>query len=207
MSKETTDDNFSGRVQRAEKLVEHLITWMGSYYVHSGTMMYFGVVTMLALFGGVMAKCPQQWVPLTYPWRLGVSLFVLLILWGLLHIYIRSQLRNMRTAAIMQNAAIRALNEWVAQEPRDNDLIRNSSAEKNQYGWLWILDHLIPIFWCSWAPLHYDIKRMRCPEWLAEAIRQEEQDWKRINWGECLESFGSFIIFCIMVARAWTCSA
>ena len=92
MPKESTEKDamqIDGRVDRSEKLVEHLIAEMEIYHSHKETMAHAGFLVMLALFGGILST--NVWPP---GWVAGLSLYLsprwmtflgFFFLWGLLH--------------------------------------------------------------------------------------------------------------------------
>jgi hypothetical protein len=207
MSNESIDEDVSGRVNRAEKLVEGLIARMETYHAHKETMAHSGLLVMLALLGSVLnaTSWPPQWVgvPLLSEVlsKRCVAFIGLLFLWLLLHFYIRWQLRLKRDAAITQAGAEHALAEWVLLKPQNNDLGRYSPEKEctllNKFA-----DFLIP--WLRGTTVHYN----NFPKWLGDAIKQEEEGWKKKKWtsrGELLETAGSGFIFLVIILRTFHC--
>jgi len=191
----STDEHVTeilGRVNRAEKLVEHLIAEMEIYHGHKETTAHVWPPDWVP--GLSLVLCPRRMA------FLGLS-----VLWGLLHVYIRWQLRNRRAAAITQGGALRALAEWVAREPSNNDLERYSPEEKGctlpraiGARLATLLDYVFPF---PWATLHYDVGKKNYPKWLGDALRQQEQDRTGAIKGEWLVTIGSFFIFFVTAVR------
>jgi len=200
-----------GRIGRAEKLVGHLIAEAETYHSHKETMAHAGLLVMLALLGGVLTanQWPPAWVPTLSLSPRCVAFFGLAFTWFLLHIYVRSQLRYKRAAAITQAAAFRALAEWVAREPSGDDVQRYApekeqststgavSARKAR-----LLDYLDYVFPFPRASLHYDFGEKNFPKWLGDALKKQEEDRTGAIKGEWLVTIGSFFILLVTAARA-----
>jgi hypothetical protein len=90
--------SFNKRISRAEKLLEHLISENESYHNHKEIMAHAGLLVMLALCGGIISvkEWPPTWVPQLHLSSEWVTFLLFFLLWLLLHIYIRWQLRHRR---------------------------------------------------------------------------------------------------------------
>ena len=194
---------MDGRVDRAQKLLEHLLGEMDSYHNHKESMAYAGLLVMLAICGGILSfhEWPPKWIPT--PFGLSNRSFTLIcvfVLWLLGHIYIRWQLRYRRCAAITYNGALRALAEWVTREPTEEDcapaFFRNPSSMAQFFDCLFPLRRGTPIL------LREGIS---FPAWLLNHIQQEANQI-RPSLGEWLITIGNIFIFIIIASRTWCIS-
>ena len=206
---ERTPPDIDGRVRRAEKLVDHLIAEMEIYHAHKENMAHAGLLVMLAVLGGILGlpKWPADWIPslsffVPSRWTAFLGFFVL---WGLLHVFIRWQLRNRRAAAITQAGAIRALVEWIDRAPISDDLSRYvpeatsvASPSPGTTYWVTWLDWVIPF---PRPTLHPDVGKEDYPKWLGEALRQQEKGGTGAIMGEWLVTLGSFFVLVVAVVR------
>ena len=192
------------RVERAQKLLEHLLAEMDSYHNHKESMAHAGLLIMLAIGGGILslAVWPPEWIPpsLLGLRRYSIAFLGTVFLLVLCHIYIRWQLRYRRAAAIMYNGALLALAEWVRREPTKEDLAPYCPQKTSIFADLTILlDYIFPF---PYAPPNYPIAMAHFPVWLANNINQEAERLRFI-WSEWLVWGGSFIVFVIIGIRLY----
>jgi hypothetical protein len=180
---------------------------METSHGHKETMAHSGLAAMLALLGFVLSATswPPEWVPRIVLCQRWVAFVGVFFLWGLLHVYMRWQLRLKRNATIIQAGAEHALAEWVFHEPQNDDLGRYAFPKKKQRtlpsrigAWMKAhIDFIIPFPWATTV----DYGKENFPKWLAKSIEQEERDWKRFNKGEWLELAGSGVVFIRIIVR------
>jgi hypothetical protein len=111
-----TDPVLSPRqVERAEQFLRDLLPQMNSLHDHKENLAHAAMAVMAGLVGAilVMDDWPPDWLDYSYSYFCPkvVASIVFAILWLLIHVYMRWQLRQRRSAAIMYNAAIHRLSE------------------------------------------------------------------------------------------------
>jgi hypothetical protein len=196
------DDGFTGRAKRAEKLVEHLLEEMDSYHNHKENMVHAGILVMLLLCGGVFStnQLPKWILPTWLQMCSQEATFVgFLVIWWLLHIYIRWQLRRRRAAALTYNGTLSALSEWIKRNPKEEDLKFQCSNEKGEKRLTrklkLVLDHLFPV---PSAPLDFCMEKNCIPKWLNDALHQQKKGPVYVEW---LVTVGSFIAILLVYFR------
>jgi len=95
----STDHNE--RVERVTKLLELLIAQMVSYHNHKETMAHAALLVALAVSATVMSTSswPPSWVPALSNSSKEVTVLGVTVIWLVIHVYMRWQLRNRRVAA------------------------------------------------------------------------------------------------------------
>jgi hypothetical protein len=193
------------RVERAMKLIEHLLSEMDSYHNHKESMAHAGLLVMVAIAGGILSL--KQWPPESITLSmLGLSHYCVtscgvIILLTLCHLYIRWQLRYRRAAACIYNGALLALAESARRKLKKEDLARCPHQKPSVLRrMVTLLDYVIPI---PCAIPEYPIKMRRLPAWLANKIHKEVK-WVRVIWSEGLIWVGSVLIWVIVLSRPWT---
>lgn len=195
---------FDKRVNRAEKLLDLLISNYESYHSHKETMAHAGLLVMLALCGGIISinNWPPTWIPQLHLSANWVSFLLFFLLWLLLHIYIRWQLRNRRIAAVVQIGAYNAFIEWVSNDPKNDDLNLPSLQDDNSKGACGLktfFDHIIPI-----PSATYNIhQNFIFPNWVSEEINKQIKKGAGSIFGEWLVTLGSFLVLIIVAIRSF----
>jgi hypothetical protein len=149
-------------IERAIGFCSNALGHYSSYHDHKESMAYAGAGLQIALFGYIMMA--EQWPPC---WLNSVVIShieippkcltfgIVTLLWLLIHIYIRWQLRKRRMAAIEVAGTLRTLAKWIATPPSFAELsIREynrpeNCLEKLLNGLLWLLKeffHLLDFF-------------------------------------------------------------
>jgi len=116
--------SHESRVDRARRLVELLFSQTEAYHNHKETMAHAGVALQIALFVAIMSlnHWPPAWVPdIQLSARL-VTVLAFCLIWLLIHIFIRWQLRDRRSAALYSAGLLRTFRKWVNEPPSEADL-------------------------------------------------------------------------------------
>ncbi|MBI4522339.1 MAG: hypothetical protein HY695_00860 [Deltaproteobacteria bacterium] len=145
------------RVKRAERFVDRMLADVNSYQSHKETMAHAGLLVMIAVVGGLVSfkPWPPQWVPVlqVYFEQQTVAVLICVLLWFMIHLYIRWQLRRRRWAAVVYNGAVGAVAEWLRRDPTGEDLKYEQRTTKScALGacLLTVIDYVVP---CAKAPL------------------------------------------------------
>jgi len=207
-SAKTNDKERDVCNNQAERLLNHLIADNEAYHNHKETMAHAGLLVMLGLCSAILLEevWPPCWVS-TIPSILcprQIAMLAFLFLWILLNTYIRWQMRNRRTAAIMQAAAFSILTRGGSGSPESIYLDEDSEHKGNQgkppcgRRLITLLDHIVPV---PAAPLANDIKGKSYPTWLRNAIEEQEREGTGALTGEWLITFASFFALIIVAIR------
>jgi hypothetical protein len=180
---------------------------MDSYHNHKESMAHAGLVVMFAICGGILSlnNWPPEWIPpfplLKASHRFSVFLWITL-LWLIIHIYVRWQLRYRRAAAVTYNGTLLALAEWVKREPSEKDLTPYYPQKTSFFkGVVTCFDYIIPI---RWATPNYPVDMAYLPLWLATKI-QEEAKRVGVITSEWLEWAGSLFVFFMNLSLFMSC--
>jgi hypothetical protein len=204
---------FDERVKRGEKLVEHLLSECDSYHNHKETMAHAALLVMMALSGGVLSlhPFPPLWVPpldIYIPSR-WIAFLGFFLLWALIHVYIRWQLRNRRWAAVVYAGAFRAIGQWVQKDPAEEDLATYRATPRVPQGigrciaakLSNVLDMLVIPF--PRAGLPENITPEDYPAWVGKAVHEQDKKGTGAIWSEWLITGGSFLLLVIVFVRTF----
>lgn len=183
---------FSKQVERAENFFRDLLSNMDSYHDHKENLAHASIAVMGGLAGSilVMDDWPPTWIPCSWSWLVTPTVF---ILWGLIHLYMRWQLRQRRSAAIMYNAATLKLGEWVKEPPIPNDFEIEIQQHSRRFNKVWFyLDH---VFVCRKGILLEHNERLY-PNWVMVSFERERKEMPGIpaEWILTLASIGLGIL-------------
>jgi len=187
-----SDNNEKKR--QIKEMAEKIWTKTAAYHQHKEIMAHAGLAAEIALVT----------VVLVFDFWLGISRIFILLIWLIIHIYMRWQLRCRRWAAIRVQEFESRLCQWsICKWPADTDLNDyNCSAPKPcRYFWL---DYIFPIF-TQGIPLDKNDKGK--PQGLVVSEEElkfnTETDWiqkdKNLYYGEWSITIASFLIFAILL--------
>lgn len=188
---------------RAIKFAECLLSNNMSYHDHKETMAHACVVLEIAIFGWIMSN--GGWAIATsvrFIWFFLVSIVV----WLLLHVYIRWELRLRRLSAFFGHGIRKVMIKWTSTNPTMEELQPYEESNKNNAKgpclfWI-ILDLIVPCF-CGSLPLEH--APIGYPTALVEAFKKAEVDGDECLYlGEWLPSVFSLLIISVVVLRRWT---
>lgn len=193
------------RVKRAERFVDRMLADVNSYQSHKETMAHAGLLVMIAVVGGIVSfkQWPPQWVPvLQVPFeQQTIAVLICVLLWFMIHLYIRWQLRRRRWAAFVYNGAVRAVAQWLRRDPTAEDLTYEQRTAKSYAVGaclLTVIDFVVP---CATAPLD-DLWNEHFPSWFAKAVDLEKVGSATgAVIAEWLVTLGSYSLLGILLAK------
>ena len=190
------------RIGRHTKLLELLLAQSETYHNHKETMAHAGVVLQIALVAGMVSvdHWPPPWVPEVHVSARLIIAVAFVALWLLIHVFVRWQLRNRRSAALTNAAFLRTLRKWATTPPTDDDLkpYQVGSSQKPRVR-IFLDEYLIPL---PSATLHYDVDKVGYPSGMVqEWIDQESNLGTRAVRAEWLLWIGSILILAIGLLR------
>jgi len=172
---------------------------------HYETMANFGATVQTGLFAGIFVwniPCP--------PTRTVVAIFFG-ILWLLIHVVIRWQLRNRRFETLQYNALDSALRKWANEHPTNiklkpstNNTMSLCSRLKSKSSWLVVLDLLLPYLLLSPSRIKTESEKLKggYPQELVCEWDKYEEGWViPILHAEFMYCFGSFLM--LVVGLCW----
>jgi len=186
---------------RARQFAECLLSDNQTYHNHKETMAHACVVLEIAIFGWIMSD--NGWEIAT-----GINkklfLFLFTVVWLMLHLYIRWQLRYRRWAAKQDAGIRRMLGEWTYKSPTKEQLQPYKESTPKPPSSQILIDWFIPNF-CG-GHLH-DLAAKNYPIQLVESIKEasSEKD-NSLYIGEWLVTILSMFLFLIVFFRKlWDC--
>jgi hypothetical protein len=188
------------RAKKAEEFLKDLLPLMDSYHNHKENLAHASIAVMGGLAGAILIR--DSWPPALKIYSFFcpqlVASIVFIILWGLIHVYMRWQLRNRRSAAIMFNVAIRKLAEWVEKGPTRDDLNTATRQNLQCHNMKWfILDHL----WIVRRGVLLAENAKIYPDWLM-VLFERERNKIRIP-SEYFLTIASYIFLALILVRTW----
>lgn len=132
------------KTDRAKHFLEILLNQQEIYHNHKETMAHAGVLVQIAIAAGILTK--EDWPPVWLDYNYYPAVFTtvgIILIWLLVHIFIRWQLRNRRGAALMYAAILRTLRFWVHTDPIEEDLKPYTPANKRPSVLVILIDYLI----------------------------------------------------------------
>lgn len=190
------------------KLIEILLPWNSTYHNHKETMAHVGIAVQIAFCTGILTlrSWPPNWVGevsifgVSFSPRF-LSFFGFVLIWMLIHWFIRWQLRHRRFAAVWDYGLIRTLRKWTFESPSLDDITPYSQKKhKNvmkkfpKYSKLKIiLDFFIPINILNSDETYYGLP----VDLVKEIVDQAKFVFRSIE-AEWFLTFGSFILLIIV---------
>ena len=121
MANAQTEQNAE-RAERVQEVLRLRQSRMQSYHDHKENMAHAGLLVVLGLTAWVISKGTPDRVQQINQWGKINMIGGIVLLWFLLHAYIRWQLRNRRIAAAYDIALLQTLKHWVNNAPTDSEL-------------------------------------------------------------------------------------
>lgn len=195
-------NNIDEIVKNFTQLLQAMFSKSASYHNHKETMAHAGTALQLALMTWLISQktsfnsCWIENAGLSQNFVLGFYI----VIWSLLHVFIRWQLRNRRTAAIELATYQKTLRKWAYSTPTQDDLVPFCEKPNDKSCIKKFLDHFIPI---KSASPQLDIDKYGFPTDMAKIwIEQEKEGTRAIasEWFLCIASALMFVIgfFCIV---------
>ena len=172
---------------------------MNSYHDHKENLAHAAILVMGGMVGSILltAPWPPKWITYTCPKLLAFIVFS--FLWFLIHLYMRWQLRQRRSAAIMFSAATRKLTAWIEQPPAPDELKPSTKQPPGCFNmFLFYLDHLIV---CRKGILIEHIAGLY-PNCLVVSYERERKEMHQIP-SEWLLTLASFFLYFLVILRTW----
>lgn len=190
------------RIERHTKLLELLLAQSETYHNHKETMAHAGVLLQIALVAGMVSvdPWPPSWVPEVHISARVLIAVAFVALWLLIHVFVRWQLRNRRSAALTNAACLRTLRKWATTPPTDDDLkpYQVKSSQKPSVR-IFLDEDFIPP---PSVTLHYDVDKEDYPSGMVqEWINQEGNLGTGAVRAEWLLLIGSILILGIGLFR------
>jgi len=194
--------SYQSRFNRASQLLELLLVETSSYHNHKETMAHSGMALELAIFVGIvfLKHWPPIWVPETWISAQLLAFLGFTLIWLLIHVFIRWQLRNRRDAALRYAALLRTIRKWTLEPPEKDDLSAFKNVQKSRFSFKVIIDFIIP--WPS-APLYEDVSNEDYPcGFITELDKQKKKGTGAIH-SEIFLAIGNFLIFIFVFLRTF----
>jgi len=181
---------------RARQFAGYLLADNKTYHNHKETMAHACVVLEIVIFGWIMSK--DGWAIATSFGQF-VFWFVFLLIWLMLHLYIRWELRYRRWAARQDFGIRRMLGKWTSTNPIMDELRPYENRPKNPHWTQSLIDLFFPCF-CGSYP--HDRAAKCYPIALVNSLKEAdgEKDCS-LYWGEWLPTGLSIILFAIVSIR------
>ncbi len=209
MNNQSRNNQSSDKLDRWQHFLELKINHAGNFRNHYETMANVGVTIQIGLFAGILT-----W-HIPYLLSHWVVAFWFVIIWLLIHVFVRWQLRNRRFEAMHYNALDIALQKW-ANEPL-NDLITYTPSKEEACRQWWVFFDLLVLLPCAYrkkfclskpvvawkkAVITNDKNREGYPRELVIDWDKHQNDWfKPIYHAECMYWFGSVIMLALGLFR------
>jgi hypothetical protein len=187
-----------GRARRAREVVDKLLSEMRSYHDHKETMAHAGIALEVAILGMIMTadKWPPPWLENAEASTRMVCYIGFAVIWLLIHIYVRWQLRNRRWAERQVGGLLRVQAKWSVSNPTMEEL-RLYFDKVREPCWAKVfVDLILPSYWGSIPPV--DERKEGLPEELVDAI-QKYKTGPSLFLGELLLWCMSVVAFIIVV--------
>lgn len=158
------------------RILELALDQSETYHNHKETMAHAGMALQLAFVVGILSisTWPPDWV---YEVRLSprfLSASAFVVIWLLIHVFVRWQLQNRRWAAFQNAALARTLRRWASETPNPDELISYKQPNhKTASAFLTFLDYLVP---CQSASLHNDVDMK---DWPVGLVREWQEQIRK----------------------------
>ncbi len=163
-------------------------------------MAHAGMALQLALMTWLVSqdKWPPSWIHDVFIPAKNISIVFVIVVWLLIHVFVRWQLRKRRTAAFESAAYLRTLLEWAYASPPENDMKPSKEDQENKSSVKDFLDHLIPI---PSASPRRDIGKQGYPKCIVTKWREQEKLGSGATTAEWFLWFASVLMFVIVLLR------
>lgn len=128
------------RADQARSLIGQLLSYNVNYHNHKEIMAHAAVVLQIGLFVWIMSKDGSELI------EKGCVLILFILIWLLIHLYMRWELRNRRWAAMQIDGIRRTLGRWNIQDIELEELQPYQEDPKYPHWFCRLCDLLIPCF-------------------------------------------------------------
>jgi hypothetical protein len=174
---------------------------LDAYHHHKENMANAGFIIQLSLFGAVVSPSvwPPAWVQESIIAPALGTWIVYSILWGVIHIYVRWQLRNKRIAATFIAGIQESLLAWIQDPPSADDLNAYGGDVRRAKGWRELLSHFVVL---PGYQVQGDLNLRTYPSFAAERIvRIAEGEGSGALRHEFLITYSSLLLFLLASVR------
>lgn len=184
---------------REWQLFERLLESSETYHSHKETMAHTGLAVQIGLLVALISASswPPGWVPEVNLSSRAISVIGFVIVWLLIHIFVRWQLRDRRAAAIVNAALLQTLKKRARESSQSSDSDSRNSKQRSAV-LLTFCDYLFP---CASAPLHYDVGKEGYPEDFVKAWNEQEKAGTGAIKSEWFLWVGSLLVLGIGLVR------
>jgi hypothetical protein len=189
-----------------EKYISIVLNDLSVYHNHKETMAHAAFLLQVALFGAIMSidKWPPSWVPIIslpgnyYLPSMTVAFLGFFLVWLIIHIFIRWQLRKRRWAAIQFAGIMRVIRKWINDPPTAEDL-KPYKGEKTTLSNFDLLDFLIIL---PKAKIASDLDLNGELSGIVEGIKEQSKTGTGAVRAERILTYGSFLILAFVLFRS-----
>ena len=175
------------RKPNSDGLFDYLVIRQGlmsDYHNHKENMANAGILVQISLFGAVVTESiwPPNWVAHNFSTPEAWTFLAYFMLWGLVHIHIRWQLKNKRAAANWVKGLDNAIRKLLFEKPDARALALDIKSPPRTPRWL--RDLIIGLFPVSHY-FHMDAGTAGLPKFVANEV---ESAFKSGSGGDTLEA-------------------
>ena len=186
------------RIKRITDFLELRLSQMHSYHNHKETMAHAAILVALAFVGAVLSSStwPPQWIPPLQVSSRGVAAVGVTMVWLVIHVYMRWQMRNRRVAALYVACLLKVLRRWADTPPSEEDLKPYQDTIPPTHKIHFYVDLLIP--W-KWARVPSDEGMQGYPTAMVTEYLKTDTG---ALFAENLVSYGSIMLVLVLLVRA-----
>ncbi|MBI4189365.1 MAG: hypothetical protein HY525_02365 [Betaproteobacteria bacterium] len=186
------------RIKRITDFLELRLSQMHSYHNHKETMAHAAILVALAFVGAVLSSSqwPPQWIPPVQVSSRGVAALGVTMIWLVIHVYMRWQMRNRRVAALYVACLLKVLRRWADTSPSEEELKPYQDTIPSTHKIHFYVDLLIP--WKS-ARVPSDEGMQGYP---AAMVTEYLKTDTGALFAENLVSYGSIALGLVLLVRA-----
>ena len=181
--------------EKIKAFLEHLLDKHDTYHHQKENMAHAGIMLQAAIFGGIISITHLENTWLAEIASQKIFIIFVLVIWMLLHIYIRIQLRLKRWAAINYAGCFRAFREFVNKDFKTIEILPSNIPGYRTKEIFSHFDLLIPI---PTSQIKSDVGNEDYPKFIANKIQEQYDEHKtgssRYEWFLTIASYTMLII-------------
>jgi hypothetical protein len=195
----SNNTNHEERINRVKQLLELRMSQMQSYHNHKETMAHAALLVALAVSGAIISTSPwpPSWVPSLSISNKVVAFLIVTLIWLLIHVYMRWQLRNRRVAAQYVACLLKVLRDWANTPPSEEDLKPYTDTMTGGSKFISFVDFFVPLK-STTIPLVEGLQGYPAAM-IAEYFRTSSGAFG----AERLVSYGSVFLWLLILARSF----
>lgn len=186
------------RIKRITDFLELRLSQMHSYHNHKETMAHAAILVALAFVGAVLSSSPwpPQWIPPVQVSSRGVAAVAVTIVWLVIHVNMRWQMRARRVAALYVACLLKVLRRWADTPPSEEELKPYQDTIPSTHKIHFYVDLLIP--WKS-ARVPSDEGMQGYPTAMVTEYLRTDTD---ALFAENLVTYGSIVLGLVLLVKA-----